>query len=359
MRIAVIYSEPRITPGEVHWTCRSAAGGSSAAEFVDASDLDVREDAELIARFVERGNHQVQLFAVEDALALARFLHEARPDAIFNCCESFRDDAALEMNVAAMYELFGIPFTGSSALTLGLALNKALSKAIFRAHGIPTPDYFVAEPGRPLVDPIPLAFPCIVKPLREDASIGIDANSVVPDRAALRRRAEFVWTEFRQPALVEEYIDGREFNIAVLAAPGGAMTALPISEIVFDGCADGAVRVLSYGAKWFVESTEYRTSMPKCPADLPPDLAAEMQRVALDAAAVIGLRDYGRIDLRLRSSDNAVFVLEANPNPDITFDSGFVNAAKASGRSHEGVIREILDRALARHHGAPAAVVSS
>jgi D-alanine-D-alanine ligase len=351
MRIAVIYNEPSLTPDEEHWTNRSAPCDRAGAPLLDASEFNVREEARLIGDFLEQGGHAVVLFAADDALALARFLREERPDAIFNCCESFRGDASLEMNVAALYELFGIPFTGSSALALALALDKDMAKAFFRVHGVPTPAHVVAHIGCAVPDPLPIAFPCIVKPLREDASIGIDAQAVVRERGALLRRIEFVWTEFGQPALVEEYIDGRELNVAVLATSENEMIALPISEIVFEGAAAAGVRVLSYGAKWFVNSEEYRSTMSKCPADLPPELQERIQQVALRAARAVRLRDYGRIDLRLRSGDDAIFVLEANPNPDITFDSGFVGAAKAAGRTYAGVIRDILERALERRCG--------
>jgi D-alanine-D-alanine ligase len=351
MRIAVIYNEPNLTPDEEHWTNRSAPCDRAGAPLLDASEFNVREEARLIGEFLEQGGLEVVHFAADDPLALVRFLHAERPDAIFNCCESFRGDASLEMNVAALYELFGIPFTGSPPLTLGAALNKDVAKALFRAHGVPTPEHFVADVGCIIPDPLPIGFPCIVKPLREDASIGIDAQAVVHGREALLRRVEFVWAEFRQPAIVEEYVDGRELNVAVLATSAREMIALPVSEIVFEGAAAAGVRVLSYGAKWFVNSEEYRTTMSKCPADLPPELQERIQTVAVQAARAVGLRDYGRIDLRLRSGDDAIFVLEANPNPDITFDSGFVGAAKAAGRTYAGVIREILERALERRCG--------
>jgi D-alanine-D-alanine ligase len=348
MRIAVIYNEPNVTPDEEHWTNRSAPCDRAGAPLLDASEFNVRQEAQLIGELLEQGGHEVVLFAADDALALARFLHEERPDAIFNCCESFRGDASLELNVAALYELFGIPFTGSSPLALGVALDKDVAKALFHAHGVPTPAHFVADVGGAVPDPAPVGFPCIVKPLREDASIGIDAHAVVRERAALLRRIEFVWTEFRQPAIVEEFVDGRELNVAVLATSAREMIALPISEIVFEGAAAEGVRVLSYGAKWFVNSEEYRTTMSKCPAELPSELQERIRKVALRAARAVGLRDYGRIDLRLRSGDDAIFVLEANPNPDITFDSGFVGAAKAAGRTYAAIIREILERALER-----------
>ena len=191
--------------------------------------------------------------------------------------------------------------------------------------------------------------PWIVKPVAEDASIGIDINSVVHDEAALAKRVRFVREQFRQAALVEEYIEGRELNVAVLASSPTEFVALPISEFVLDGLPEDWPRILGYEAKWLTHSDAYRATVTRCPARLQAAVAKQVRAVALKAARVIGLRDYGRIDLRLRSGDNAIFVLEANPNPDITYDSGFIRAAQATGRTHAGTVREILERALERY----------
>jgi D-alanine-D-alanine ligase len=244
-----------------------------------------------------------------------------------------------------MYELFGIEYTGSPTLALGLALDKALTKSVFESRGIPTPKHqLFKEPGR--VDSN-LKFPLIVKPVHEDASIGIDANAIVYDEAALRGRVRFILHEFEQPALAEEYIDGRELNVAVIATSDGNMQTLPISEITFDKMPEGAPRIVSYEAKWIEESPMYQTTVPVCPAPLSEAVAAEARRIALGAARAVGLRDYGRVDMRLDANDQ-LFVLEANPNPDISEDAGFMRAARTSGRTFDGTINEILDFAIAR-----------
>jgi D-alanine-D-alanine ligase len=349
MRIAIVYNEPEPSTPQEHWLARSSSEGTVVAEtFTDASEYGVLQETELIEGFLREGGHETMLYAAADPGGLMEFLVRERPDLIFNCCETFRGNAALEMNIAAIFELLEIPFTGSSALTLGVALNKSVAKALFLAHGVPTPPWAVISPQQGLEDAGRLGFPVIVKPLNEDASIGIDTHSIVEAQRELIERVRFVWDEFRQPSLVEEFIDGRELNVAVLAAAPGRFMTLPISEILFRDFPGLTHHILTYEAKWMVDSPYYSSTMPRCPAELSPGLADQVRGIALNAAAAVQLRDYGRIDFRIRASDNAVFVLEANPNPDITFDSGFVRAAQASGRTHARVIREIVDRAWER-----------
>jgi D-alanine-D-alanine ligase len=347
-RVAVIYNEPTADPTEEHWIWKSDSETRIAKEgFYDASEYGVLDEVRLIGDFLAETGYAVDLFAVEDPARLADFLQKKKPDVIFNCCESFRGHASLEMNIAAVYELFGIPYTGTSAVSLGLCLNKGLAKAVFRAHGVPTPDFVVVHPGD-CDSPATLRFPVIVKPIAEDASIGIDRHCVVHDEAALRNRVDFVHNQFRQGALVEEFIEGRELNLALLASSPTDFETLPISEIVFDGLPESYPKILSYESKWLTRSDVYKATMPKCPADIEPAIAAQIRQVALKAAKAVGLRDYGRVDFRLREGDNAIFVLEVNPNPDITFDSGFIRAAEATGRTHGDAVRTILERALER-----------
>jgi D-alanine-D-alanine ligase len=348
-RVAVVYNEPKADPTEEHWIWKSDSDTRIAKDgFHDASEYGVLDEVRLIAGFLTTRGYDIELFAVEDPSDLADFLKRYKPDVIFNCCESFRGKAALEMNVAAVYELFNVPYTGTPALSLGICLNKGLAKAVFRAHGVPTPGFVVVHPKQTPESARVLSFPLIVKPIAEDASIGIDRHCVVHSEAALNDRVSFVHDQFHQAALVEEFIEGRELNIALLAKSPTEFEALPISEIIFEGLPDSYPKILSYESKWLTRSDVYKATMPKCPADLEPALAERLRKIAVEAAICVGLKDYGRVDFRLRQGDNAIFVLEVNPNPDITFDSGFVRAAEATGRSHGDAVCEILERALER-----------
>ena len=355
MKVAVIYNEPRNTAAEDHWLRRSDPEyRPPSADFVDASEYGVLQQMQSIADALQQHGHIVSVFSADDDPGrLCSFLTDHRPEVIFNCCESILGQSKLEMNVAAMYELFGIPYTGSPTLTLGIALDKAMTKSIFVATGIPTPRHQLFEERATTRSPLPwkvdptLRFPLIVKPVHEDASIGIDANAIVHDEAALLARARFILQEFEQPALAEEYIEGRELNVAVMGASEDTLTTLPISEITFDAVPKGMPRIVSYEAKWVEESPLYKTTVPVCPAVLPASIEAAARRIALDAARAVGLRDYGRVDMRLDDNGN-LFVLEANPNPDISEDAGFMRAAQTSGRTYAGTINEILNFAIER-----------
>lgn len=268
---------------------------------------------------------------------------------IFNLCEGAFSKSAYEMNVAALLELYGARFTGSPPLALGLALDKGMAKDILKSRGIPTPEYAVMDRA-PETLPEGLKFPLIVKPLREDASVGIDSNAVVSSLEALRNRVEYITKRYSQPVIVEEYIDGREFNIAVLGN-GAGKKALPPSEILFVDFPEGKPKICCYEAKWVEESPFFRKTVPSCPADIPEALRAELQAIALQAYGIIGCRDYARVDMRL-GRDGRIKVLEVNPNPDISSDAGFARAAKASGLEYPDLVAAIVGAAEARYQAA-------
>lgn len=267
-------------------------------------------------------------------------------DMVFNLCEGAFENSIYEMNVAAMLELFGLEFTGSGPMALGIALNKGLTKDILIRRAIPTPGHFVAG-ELPVAVPGGLRFPFIVKPLREDASIGIEADAVVNTIEELEKRVEHVLDHYYQPAIVEEYIEGREFNISVLGN-GPLKRALPPSEIDFTGYPEGAPRICCYEAKWITQSPLYINSPPVCPANVTEREASVLSEIALNAYDAIGCRDYARVDMRL-GTDGAVRVIEVNPNPDISTDAGLARAARSSGLEYHQLIGEIVRVAAARY----------
>lgn len=347
MSIAIVYNEPEPVVVGRHWLMRWQAPDSPPVLEDRAEAGVVAQVEEIRATLVELGMRP-KLCGVRRGVDLAEFLVRERPDAIFNCCESVRGRAALEMSVAALFDLFGIAYTGSPALTLGIALDKSLAKALFQAAGVSTPAAVAIRTLDELERTATPAFPLIVKPLAEDASIGIEAASVVLDRTALTERVRFVCSAFPQGALVEEFIDGRELNVSLLADSAGVLEPLPVSEVLFDGLGPGTPAIVSYHAKWTVDSPAYLGTPVRCPAALTQPLADQVCGAALAAAAAVNLRDYGRVDLRVRSRDEAVFVLEVNPNPDLSADAGFMRAARAGGRTYPGTIEQILSCALNR-----------
>ncbi len=265
------------------------------------------------------------------------------PKFVFNLCEEINGKSELEMCVAGFLELLGIPYTGSAPLALGMALNKYRVKQILRAAGIPVPKGFLyypnQKPGRK-----PLRFPVIVKPVREDGSLGINTGSVCADMAQLESQAAYVHAVYRQEALVEEYLEGREFNVSIM---GNEPRVLAISEIDFTGMPEGEPKIVSYRAKWDEESPMFGNTVPICPAEISKRMKKRVCDIALRSYQCLGCRDYGRIDMRTDAEGN-VYVLEVNPNPDISPDAGFARAAKASGYSYSDMILQITSFALER-----------
>ncbi len=269
-------------------------------------------------------------------------------DIIFNLCESAFGKSGFEMHVAALLELYGLKYTGSGPLTLGLALDKGLTKDILNSRDIMTPEYAVLkDPPQKLKRS--LKFPLIVKPLREDASIGIDSGAVVKTMKGLKKRVEFIINTFNQPAIVEEYVDGREFNVALLGN-GKDIRALPPSEIDFTEFPEDLPKICCYEAKWSVESPLYKKSKPVCPANIPESLRDELAGIALKAYETMRCRDYARVDMRV-GEDGNIKVLEVNPNPDISRDAGLARAAKAAGLDYSKLISGIVAAAWARYSG--------
>jgi D-alanine-D-alanine ligase len=251
------------------------------------------------------------------------------------------------MLVPAVLDLLGVPYTGSTALSLALALHKNKAKEILTARGVPTPAFCLVEHLEDLTR-VELPFPLIVKPSREDASTGIDFDSVVTDRRGLGRAVTRVLRTFRQPALVEQYIDGREVYVPVLG--NASRRSLPLTEIRFGGeTFSTRPRVLSYRAKWHLESQECADS-PSHPAELTPVLEARCVRVALEAFEALECRDYGRVDLRV-DAQGEPFVIDINPNCDLHPQAGFARAAEAAGISYGALALHLVDLAWERRHG--------
>jgi D-alanine-D-alanine ligase len=268
------------------------------------------------------------------------------PDVVFNLCESLSGDARFEPLLPLLLEHAGVAYTGSPPLTLGLALHKNKAKGVLRAAGVPTPDAVCLQTGD--VSAVTLPFPLIVKPSREDASTGISAQSVVHERADLERQVRAVLARYRQPALVERYIEGREIYVSMLGRRGAAVDLLPLHEIDFSEMPAGRPRIVSFAAKWDESSVEYRGTKPVRCAGLPGDVAAQIAVVARAAWAAMELRDYGRLDIRL-AADGTPYVIDVNPNCDLSESAGgFARAGRAAGLGYDEVVRRIVDLAFQR-----------
>jgi D-alanine-D-alanine ligase len=308
---------------------------------------DVVRVAEAMAGALEYSGAVVRTLPVaEDAVGFFDSLRRDPPDVVVNLCESLVADSRGEMAVPCLLDLLGIPYTGSSALALGLALHKHKAKELLASRGVPTPEFCLVEHVEEVVR-VELPFPLIVKPCREDASTGIDFDAVVTDRRQLARAARYVLRTFEQPALVERYIEGREIYIPLL---GNAPTRpLPLTEIHFGRAFADKPKIVSYRAKWHAASPECIDS-PALPCTLESAVERRLVDTAMDAFDALECRDYGRVDIRL-SDDGQPYVIDINPNCDLHPSAGFARAALAAGTSYPQLALALVEIALGRCNG--------
>jgi D-alanine-D-alanine ligase len=259
--------------------------------------------------------------------------------AAFNLCETLAGRADGEHLTAAAVELLELPMTGASAATLLYCLNKDRCSAVLHSHGIRVPEWRLVRRA----DPTPedwTRFPAIVKPAADDASNGIHAKSVVHSQAELV--AEVKHLHERWDALVQEFIAGREINLAIVGR-----FVLPPAEIDFSTLPEGSPPIVSFEAKWAAGSPEDIGTRPVCPAPLSPEQTIDLQRLAVRAWGVMDGRGYARVDVRL-SDDGVPYVIDINPNPDLSHDAGLARQARVAGWSYEELIGRVMEEALSR-----------
>ena len=255
---------------------------------------------------------------------------------VFNLAETIYGFPLTAYEVTEKLEQLNIHFTGSGSSILKACTNKAFTKSELIKYGILTPAFEVYFPGDPVH--CGLKFPVIVKPVHEDGSIGISADSVTSNEADLQRLVERTHSLYEQAALVEEFIDGKDVMVSILGNGADAVT-FPPSEIVF--ITPEEHRFLTFEAKWAAQSIEYKTNIMRCPCDLEAKLKEQICQTALKAYHLMGCRDYARVDFRVNG--NEAYLLEINPNPSLNPDgSGFVLCGKQHGFSYEDLINQIL-----------------
>lgn len=320
----------------------------------DDPGREAREDvvrvASALAEALSRGDTHAEPLAIEgDRLDFVDTLRRRQPDLVVNLCESLAADSRGEMAVPCLLDALGLAYTGSSALSLGLALHKPKAKEILTARGVPTPAFRVVQRLEDALA-VDLPWPLIVKPAREDASVGVTGDSVVYERSALVRACDAVLRNFHQPALVEQFIPGREIYVPLLG--NQPRQPLPLTEIHFGRTFEERPNIVSYTAKWEPESDEYRdTTSGPCQVDV--TLEARCVQVALEAFAALDCQDYGRVDLRV-SPEGVPYVIDINPNCDLHPSAGFAKAAKAAGMDYSALAARLVEVALERAHGHPA-----
>ncbi len=311
---------------------------------VDLSEYSFAAQIQNITEILSEEFTTVETFSVDRNIKkLIDKLKDFNPDAIVNFIESVEGITNYEYCVAGLFELLNYEYTGNTSITLGNCLNKERTKIFLSSHNIKTPKFCILEPHQKITPKsIYLQYPVIMKLDEEDASIGISEFSVVKNFNELKKHFKFLSETYNKKILLEEYIEGREINVAILNGE-----VLPPSEIDFTGLPKGLPKIVTYEGKWIEGSEYYNFTKPVCPAKLSKKIKLKIENIALQAYNVMNCRDYARVDIRL-SKDNIPFVIEVNPNPDISPDSGFVRASNAAGISYNELLKRITSFALER-----------
>lgn len=322
----------------------------------DALEPPVDPVIDQLSSALETLHHLVTRIPVDaDIAPVIAALKRAPPELVFNLTESFAGVSALDSNLAALLNLLGLRYTGSSPSGLMVAGDKSLTKKVLSFHGIRTPKFATVYRGA--VDWVgDIDFPLIVKPPQEDASIGITSGSLVTDIRELLNKIDELQTEFGTPVLLEEFVDGREFYVGVLG--NVKARALPVMELDFSRMPAGAPRIASWEAKWgpdgsgegpeAAKSAEFAGTRSIFPGDLDEELTERLQSIAVDAFHALRLRDYARIDMRA-SANGDVYVIEVNPNCYLERNAEFARSAEKDGITYHALIVEIVSLALARY----------
>lgn len=280
----------------------------------------------------------------DDISALHRLIAKKPPDVVFNLVEFFHNDLQREGAVAAYYELYRVRYTGASSFCLALCRRKGLTKRILMQRGLATPKFLTLENPK-IKRRHGLRYPLIIKPSWQDGSAGVEACSVVHDYAHLEKQLESVYQRYQMPILVEEFIEGMELHVSILG--NDPPVVLPVIEYDFSKLADDHPPVITYDIKWNPLSLAYHRVDSVCPARIDKQTEALVMESALRAYETTYCRDYARIDMRL-GSDGVPYILEVNPNPDLTEGVSFMESAEKAGISFREALRRIVQFALDR-----------
>ena len=305
--------------------------------FAEAS-LDILTQVEAIEKALqELGYPSVRIPFTRDVSAFIQKLKKSRAEMAINLCESLDDDPRFIGHPAAVLELLGIPFSGSPSAALMLTTDKVITKCLLRANGVKTPDYLIYDDVSDF-DPHLLRFPVMLKPILQDASIGIDQESIFKDIRELEKRIKEFFSRFGT-LLVEEYVAGREFNVTIFGYPSPRV--LPLAEIDFSEFPQELYAIVGYRAKWDTSSFEYLHTPRTFPQDLSPVLRQRIEATALKCFQLLMLRDYGRVDMRV-DDHGQIHVLEVNANPCLSPDAGFAAAVGEAGMTYSEMVGRLV-----------------
>ncbi len=312
------------------------------------SDEDVqpfKTEFDLVATLRELGHEVMPLGVRSDLVVIRQAIDDWKPDLAFNLLEEFDGVATYDQNVVSYLELLGMPYTGCSPRGLMLARDKALSKQILTYHRIRVPEYAVFKRGRKVRRPARLDFPLFVKSLVEEASLGISQASIVEDDAKLAERVAFIHDRIDTDALVEQYIAGRELYTGVLG--NQRLQVFPIWELLFTKAPEEMPRIATRKVKWDYDYQKKYGIASGEAENLPDGVAERIVRMSKRIYRVLDISGYARIDMRL-SREGELFVLEANPNPQLAYGEDFAESAEKAGLDYAELLQRILNLGLRR-----------
>ncbi|WP_020468754.1 D-alanine--D-alanine ligase family protein [Zavarzinella formosa] len=315
------------------------------------SEHDIVATSESVEKVLASGGFNTARIAYSrQPRELLKKLRTWKPDVVFNLFEGEADHTETEISNAAMLEWLNITFTGSPAYAIAMGRDKIRTKMMLQGAGLPTAAFAIVD-ELPAI-PWTKGWPAIVKPACQDCSVGIDQGAVVTSQKQLEARAAYIFERYGGPVLVEQFIEGREFHVNVFEEPGDGppwhrLKVVPLAEIRFDHVKGKDYwPIYSFAAKWDEQSLEYDATPLDTGLILPSPLMEKVSAICCAAYKLLGLRDYGRIDLRL-TPDNEPYILEVNPNPYL-YSIALIDGITAMGRTHEDFIRGIVRNALSR-----------
>lgn len=342
MRIAVVFDTPyqRYGPDDHRRQMQEELSGSTGHE----PEMEYQ-----IGHALEAGGHEVLFIGVRDELrVILDQCQEWKPELVVNCAESYAGDDHLDYLVPGLLDSKGYHYTGSPPLALLVSRDKAMSKKILAFHGIQVPGFVTYHRGEKVTEPAGLKFPLIVKPLAADASAGIAQASVVADVKELAERVEFVLARFEQPAIAEEFIDGRELYVSLIGNDD-RLEILPVTELIFDKeQTEPEERIATQAAKWDDAYRKRKGIKNVFARPISASAREVIDRTCREAFRALWLRDYARLDIRL-TPEGQVWVLEANANPFISRGHEVSNAADKAGMPYPAFIQRIVDEAMTRY----------
>jgi D-alanine-D-alanine ligase len=309
----------------------------------DPSAAEWKTEYDVVSTLRKLGHDVLPLGVKSDLGVIRTAVEEWRPHIAFNLLEEFDGVAVYDQNVVSYLELLRVPYTGCNPRGLMLARDKVLAKKIFSFHRIPFPEFMVAPHGRSVRRPTWLSFPLIVKSITEEASLGISQASIVEDDGKLKERVAFIHESVGTGALIERYIEGRELYIGVIG--NCQLQALPVWELKMDKLPEDARRIATERVKWSRKYQDKYGIVSEKAKNLPPGKAEQIQHLAKRVYRALGLSGYARIDLRM-DNGGSLYVLEANPNPQIARNEDFADSAEGAEYRYEDLLQELLNAGL-------------